>query len=118
MIPVPSEEGEGPCNAHDRRGEGKAELDAAQPDIIRIDIRYDAVVHYHTPGGEIFIPREQRERLGIKPHSKVDVRVEGDHLVVRLVGKGRFRGIGGALRCAEDPADYVGRLRREWDDRP
>ena len=67
---------------------------------------------------QVVIPREQREKLGLRPHATVDVVVEGDHLVIRPVSKTSWRGLGKALACAEEPADYVRRLRGEWERRP
>jgi AbrB family looped-hinge helix DNA binding protein len=63
---------------------------------------------------QIVIPRAQREKLGLRPHAKVDVVVEGDHLIVRPVVQGSWRGLGEALSCNEDATDYVSRLRAEW----
>jgi len=35
--------------------------------------------------GELFPPREIRDRLGLRPHERVVYRVEGDRLVVEPV---------------------------------
>ena len=66
---------------------------------------------------QIVIPRAQRQKLGLRPHAKVDVVVEGDHLVIRPVSKRSWRGLGEALTCNEDATDYVRRLRSEWERR-
>lgn len=67
---------------------------------------------------QVVIPRRERERLGLKPHSKVEVQVRGDDIVMHPVGGSGWRGIGKDLADGKDAADYVRELRAEWGKRP
>jgi AbrB family looped-hinge helix DNA binding protein len=49
------------------------------------------------PKGQVVIPKEMRDRLGIEPGDEVDFWLVGDHVAVRRAGvrralQGRFRG--------------------------
>jgi len=59
--------------------------------------------------GQVVIPKELRDRLGLQPGSAVDFAVEGDHIVLlprrerpRLAG--RFERSGMAARLLQDRA--------------
>lgn len=42
-----------------------------------------------SPKGQVTIPKELRERLGIRPGTRVEFLAEGDHLIIRkLPGDG------------------------------
>lgn len=64
---------------------------------------------------QVVIPRREREKIGLKPATKVDVRAEGGCLVVVPRRNTGWRGIGRALAGGEDATDYVRKLRREWE---
>ena len=66
---------------------------------------------------QVVIPRKERNRMGLKPHSKVSVESRGDCLVIYPVRADAFRGIGHELRDGTDATDYVRRLRQEWAGR-
>ena len=63
---------------------------------------------------QLVIPRAERERLRIRPHSTVSVHAEGDRIVIYPVAAGSRRGIGRELVCEPDAKDYVRKLRAEW----
>jgi AbrB family looped-hinge helix DNA binding protein len=66
---------------------------------------------------QVVIPRAVRKRMPIKPHSKVNIEVRKDCLVVYPVGVERFYGIGKELANDRDATDYVRELRAEWGRR-
>lgn len=47
-----------------------------------------------TTKGQVTIPQEIRERLGLLPHSEVEFQVEGDRAVLRRAGDGTKPGRG------------------------
>jgi AbrB family looped-hinge helix DNA binding protein len=63
---------------------------------------------------QVVIPKEQRERLGLKPNTQVNVEACGDGVMIFPVRYSNLRGLGKELSADEDPADYVARLRSEW----
>ena len=65
---------------------------------------------------QVVIPKEQRERLGLKPNTRVNVEARGDGVMIFPVRYSNLRGLGKELSVKEDPADYVARLRSEWGD--
>ena len=67
---------------------------------------------------QVVIPRRERERLRLRPHSKVSVEVSGDAVVLRPLPEGGWRGIGRDLADGTDATDYVRKLRSEWGGRP
>lgn len=55
------------------------------------------MTHRVGPKGQVVIPKEIRDQLGIEPGDEVDFWLEGDQVAVRLSGRrsplrGRFRG--------------------------
>jgi AbrB family looped-hinge helix DNA binding protein len=57
------------------------------------------MTHRVGPKGQVVIPKDLRDRLGIEPGDEVDFWLDGDHVAVRLIGhrrplRGRFRGAG------------------------
>ncbi|MEO1062780.1 MAG: AbrB/MazE/SpoVT family DNA-binding domain-containing protein [Actinomycetota bacterium] len=55
------------------------------------------MTHRVGPKGQVVIPKELRDELGIQPGDEVDFGLEGDHVAVRLVDlrpplRGRFAG--------------------------
>ena len=64
---------------------------------------------------QVVIPQKERQKLNIKPNTKVEVVVEGDRLIVYPLSPSHMRGIGRKTVNGEDPTDYVSRLRREWE---
>jgi AbrB family looped-hinge helix DNA binding protein len=67
---------------------------------------------------QVVIPREERRSMGIQPHDKVNVVLEGNHLAIYPVSAVRLRGIGRDLADGRDAVDYVRELRSEWGNRP
>lgn len=45
-----------------------------------------------TSKGQVTIPQEIRERLGLLPHSEVEFEVDGDSVRIRKAGKRMRRG--------------------------
>ena len=72
-----------------------------------------------TVGGrfQVVIPRYERERLGLKPHSKVMVEAREDCLMIYPQTVREWRGVGRPIAGGEDATDYVRKLRREWERR-
>ena len=70
-----------------------------------------------TVGGryQVVIPRHERERLGLKPHSKVVVEAREDCLMLYPQTGRDWRGIGRPIADGKDATDYVRKLRREWE---
>jgi AbrB family looped-hinge helix DNA binding protein len=66
---------------------------------------------------QVVIPKEIRERVGLKKHSKMQVALEGDQIVMRVPRVSALRGIGGAVADGTDATEYVQRLRSEWTAR-
>jgi AbrB family looped-hinge helix DNA binding protein len=66
---------------------------------------------------QVVIPLKEREKLNLKPNSKVEVTIEGDKLVIYPISLALFRGIGRDLSDGKDATDYVQKLRREWEGR-
>jgi len=63
---------------------------------------------------QVVIPKDERERLGIKPNSRVNVEARRDCLVLFPVTSRGLRGIGVDLVDGTDATDYVRHLREEW----
>lgn len=72
-----------------------------------------------TLGGryQVVIPKRERTLLDLAPHTKVNVEIEDDHLVVRPLTSRTSRGIGAELRGEGESVDYVRELRAEWGKR-
>lgn len=45
-----------------------------------------------TSKGQVTIPQEIRERLGLLPHSEVEFEIDGDSVRIRKAGKQMSRG--------------------------
>jgi AbrB family looped-hinge helix DNA binding protein len=45
-----------------------------------------------TSKGQVTIPQEIRERLGLLPHSEVEFEIDGDSVRIRKAGKRMTRG--------------------------
>jgi len=67
---------------------------------------------------QVVIPRKERDRIGLKPHSKVAVETRGDCIMIFRLEENGIRGIGRELRDGIDATDYVRQLRQEWAERP
>ena len=64
---------------------------------------------------QVVIPKREREHLGLRPNSKVVVEVSDGAVVIRPLPEGGWRGIGRELADGTDAADYVKKLRAEWE---
>jgi AbrB family looped-hinge helix DNA binding protein len=62
---------------------------------------------------QIVVPREARDALRLKPGSKLEVRVQGDTLVVMRVPRNPAKALAGALRGTY-PDGYLVRERGSW----
>ena len=67
---------------------------------------------------QVVIPKDGRERLGIKPLSRVNVETRRDCLVFFPVTSRGLRGLGADLADGTDATDYVRHLREEWERCP
>ena len=66
---------------------------------------------------QVVIPKEERERLNLKPNTLVNVEARDDCIMIFPVNFTRLRGLGRELAISEDAGDYVKHLRNEWDMR-
>ena len=66
---------------------------------------------------QVVIPLKERNKLNIRPNSKVEVTAEGDKLVIYPISPASYRGIGRDLTEEIDATDYVEKLRNEWEER-
>ena len=66
---------------------------------------------------QVVIPRAARKLIPLRPHSKVNIEVRDNCLVIYPVNVARWRGIGKALANGKDADDYVRSLRSEWSRR-
>lgn len=64
---------------------------------------------------QVVIPLNVRRQLKIKPHSKVEIVVEGNKLVIYPLSVSSLKGIGRATKDDTDPTDYIATLRSEWE---
>ena len=64
---------------------------------------------------QVVIPQKERSKIGLQPHQKLNVVVEGDRIILEPIGKQKIRGIMQELRDDQDAVDYVNKLRQEWD---
>jgi AbrB family looped-hinge helix DNA binding protein len=67
---------------------------------------------------QVVIPLKEREKLAIKPNTKVEIVAEGDRLILYPLSPLRLKGIGRELADGTDATDYVSKLRKEWEKRP
>ena len=67
---------------------------------------------------QVVIPQKERQKLNIKPNSKVEIEVEGERLIIYPLSTSRLRGIGLEINEGTDATAYVKKLREEWDKRP
>ena len=67
---------------------------------------------------QVVIPQKERQKLNIKPNSKVEIEVEGERLIIYPLSTSRLRGIGVKINEETDATAYVKKLREEWDKRP
>ncbi len=66
---------------------------------------------------QVVIPKEERERLNLKPNTLVNVEARDDCIMIFPVNFNRLRGLGRELATDEDAVDYVAHLRNEWGSR-
>jgi AbrB family looped-hinge helix DNA binding protein len=64
---------------------------------------------------QVVIPKEIRERAGLKKHSQLQVSIENDGIVLRVPRVSALRGIGRDLADGMDATAYVRELRAEWE---
>ena len=66
---------------------------------------------------QVVIPRREREAMGLKPRTKVDITVEDGCAIVRPAHAQAWKGLGRELSKGKRPVDYVRELRAEWGRR-
>ena len=76
------------------------------------------MTHRVGPKGQVVIPKELRDELGIEPGDEVSFWLDGDHVAIRPAHgrpplRGRFRGSG-----LTELLERERRLDREREDRP
>jgi AbrB family looped-hinge helix DNA binding protein len=64
---------------------------------------------------QVVIPKAERRRVKLRPHSIVNVEARENYLVLYPVTGHGWRGIGRALADGTDATDYVKKLRSEWE---
>lgn len=68
-----------------------------------------------TSKGQVTIPKEIREKLGIKPKDRITFSVEGDHAILHAI-HGDILGLRGIFRHAvKGPIDFR-KLRQEAEE--
>ena len=66
--------------------------------------------------GQITIPKELRERVGIEPGQELELRLEGERIVVDKAGeRGVFAQVTGILRTDRSTDELMAELRGEPD---
>ena len=63
-------------------------------------------------------PRRERERIGLKPSTKVYVEARDRCVILYPEIAGGLRGLGRELADGRDATDYLKKLRAEWAHRP
>ena len=63
---------------------------------------------------QVVIPKEERERLNLKPNTLVNVEARDDCIMLFPLNCTRLRGLGSELANGEDAGDYIKQLRSEW----
>lgn len=63
---------------------------------------------------QVVIPKEERQRLCLRPMSRVNVEAREDCIVLYPSASKRLRGLGASLADGTDATDYVRRMRNEW----
>lgn len=66
---------------------------------------------------QVVIPRAERQRLGLRPLSRVNVEGNNQCIILYPVTSKGVRGIGKELVDGKDATDYVKKLRAEWGGR-
>jgi len=66
---------------------------------------------------QVVIPKDERNKLGLQPHTAVSVEAKKDCIILRPISVSGVRGIGKELADGVDATDYVGKLRSEWKRR-
>ena len=67
---------------------------------------------------QVVIPKKERQRLDLKPMSRVNVEARENCIVLYPSTSKGLRGLGSRLADGTDATDYVRRLRDEWGLRP
>ncbi len=67
---------------------------------------------------QVVIPRAERQKLGLRPFSRVNMECRGRCIVMYPATTSGLRGIGRELSDGRDATDYVKQLRSEWGSRP
>lgn len=85
-------------------------LDAMQATVQGRDVSHTATL---SSKSQITIPSWVRRKLGLAPGARLNLRVEGDTLVIQSVQR-EFETLEGSLRgIYGDPTVYVGALRED-----
>ena len=66
---------------------------------------------------QVVIPKEIREKIGLRKHSRLQVALENNQIIMRVPEVSYMRGIGRDLADGNDATAYVRELRAEWQTR-
>jgi AbrB family looped-hinge helix DNA binding protein len=61
----------------------------------------DGMTHRVGPKGQVVIPKELRDELGIEPGDEVTFWLHGDHVAVRPAGRAELRGRFAGMRLTD-----------------
>jgi len=62
--------------------------------------------------GQVVIPAELREKLGIETGTRIAVRIERDHLILEPINEGYIRRLRGSLKGPDSMVDARQREKR------
>ncbi len=66
---------------------------------------------------QVVIPKEIREKIGLRKHSRLQVAIENNQIIMRVPEVSYMRGIGRDLADGKEATAYVRELRAEWQTR-
>ena len=66
---------------------------------------------------QVVIPRKERDRVKLRPNSRVNVEANDNYLVIYPITSEKLRGIGRGLANGTDATAYIRKLRKEWERR-
>lgn len=66
---------------------------------------------------QVVIPKEIREKIGLRKHSRLQVALENNRIIMSVPEISAQRGIGRDLADGSDATAYVRELRAEWQTR-
>ena len=71
---------------------------------LRLRLEFDAMHKAHVSSrGQLALPKEVRDQLGLREGDCLSVRVEGDEVILRNVVTGNWRGVGRTFQIVQCP---------------